>query len=242
MRRKLIFIFSLVIALVAAGSVYYYLDNLKKTYQYEGDYIQVVVAKQHIPARTKVLSKMIEIKELPGKYINEKVVNKPEDVVGKLTVSEILPGEILRTEKLANGKDIEDGLAFLVKPGMRAITVAVDDVSGLAGLLRTGDKVDVLGTFSLPASADHENTSYTSFLIQNAEVLSLNQELANSDQPDISGKKQINYKNVTLLVSPTDSQYLTLCSEKGKIRLILRSPDDQNIISIPPVKMSQLIR
>jgi len=240
MRNKLLLALSLVLALVAGALVYYYLDNLKKTYQQQEDFKAVLVASIRIPAKTLVTSQMLAVKEMPARYITEKAIIDPKEALGKTTKSEILPGEIIREEKLASGKNAADGLAFLIKPGMRAITVAVNDVSGLAGLLRTGDRVDVLGTFDLPAAAGQEKASLTSLLVQNVEVLSLDQGLANN-QPVGNGKKQNTYNNVTLMVTAEQAQPLTLCSEKGSIRLILRAPADQDTIYLPSVKIPQLV-
>ncbi|WP_258359146.1 Flp pilus assembly protein CpaB [Moorella sulfitireducens (nom. illeg.)] len=243
MRNKLLLVLSLVIALVAASMAYYYLYNLKITYQQKGNFIEVVVARVHIPARAQITSQMLEVKELPARYVNAGAITKPGDAVGKTVKSEILPGEILRQEKLASGKDAADGLAFLIEPGKRAVTIAVNDVSGLAGLLRPGDRVDVLGTFDLPAAGGQDRTSLTSLLVQDVEVLSVDQDLAAENGQAISdGKKQIGYRNVTLMVTPGQAQPLVLCAEKGSVRLLLRAPVDREIIALPSIQMQQLIR
>lgn len=242
MRPRVLLGFSLVLALVAAVSVYYYLNKLKVTYQQTGNFKQVVVARQRIPARTQITSQMVEVKELPAQYISDLAITDLKEALGKTVKAEILAGEILRREKLASGQDAAEGLAFLVTPGKRAVTVAVNDVSGLAGLLRPGDRVDVLGTFELPGGSGQEKATLTSLIVQNIEVLSVDQALASPGQPVADGKKQIGYRNVTLLVTPEQAQSLVLCSEKGSIRLLLRAPADQDIISLPSLKMQQLVR
>lgn len=242
MRPKVVLGLSLVIALAAAVSVYYYLNKLKITYQQTGNFKQVIVARQRIPARTQITSQMVEVKELPAQYISDLAITELKEALGKTVKAEILPGEILRREKLASGKDAAEGLAFLVTPGKRAVTVAVNDVSGLAGLLRPGDRVDVLGTFELPGGSGQEKATLTSLIVQNLEVLSVDQALASPGQPVADGKKQIGYRNVTLLVTPEQAQSLVLSSEKGSIRLLLRAPADQDIISLPSLKMQQLVR
>lgn len=241
MRNKLLLILSLLMALAAAVFVYYYLDGLKKTYQQQSDFQPVLVAATEIPAKTLVTSQMVAVKEMPAQYIGSNTCRDPEEALGKTTRSQILPGEIIRQEKLASGKDAADGLAFLVKPGMRAITVAVNDVSGLAGLLRPGDRVDVLGTFEPPAPAGQEKTTLTSLLVQNLEVLALGQSLE-ADQASGDGDIQYGYRNVTLMVAPEQAQPLTLCSEKGSLRMILRAPADQGTIYLSPVNLAQLAR
>jgi pilus assembly protein CpaB len=241
MRNKFLVLLSLLMALAAAAFIYYYLEGLKKTYQQQDDFQAVLVATTEIPAKTQVTAKMVAVREMPARYISPNSCRDPEEVLGKTTRSQILPGEIVRLEKLASGKDAGEGLAFLVKPGMRAITVAVNDVSGLAGLLRPGDRVDVLGTFEAPAAAGQEKTTLTSLLVQNLEVLALSQTLE-ANQTSGDGHTQYNYRNVTLMVAPEQAQPLTLCSEKGSIRMMLRAPVDQGTIYLPPLNLTQLAR
>lgn len=242
MRNKLFLLLSLVLALAAAALTYYYLDVIKKTYQQKGDFVEVVVARAHIPARTQITPEMIEVKEMPALYVNAGAITKPGDALGKTVKTEILPGEILRREKVATGKDVADGLAFLINPGKRAVTLAVNDVSGLAGLLRPGDRVDILGTFDLTAAGGQEKASVTSLLVQNVEVLSVDQVAVTDGTPLGEGKKQSGLRTVTLMVTPEQAQPIVLCAERGSIRLLLRAPADQEIVTVPSIKMPQLVR
>lgn len=239
MRNKILLALSLIAALVAAALVYYYLDNLKKTYREIEDFRTVVTAATRIPAKTMVKKEMLEVKEIPVRYISENAVTATEDALGKITKSEILPGEVLRSEKLSGTKEGRDGLAYSVTPGKRAVTVSVNDVTGVAGLLRTGDRIDVLGTIDAQTGSGQEKASSTSFLIQNIEILSLDQTYA-VDESSVQ-TNQGGYKNVTLLVTPQQALPLVLCSQKGSIWFALRAPVDEDIVDLPPVKVSDLI-
>ncbi len=238
MKNKLILILAVIFGLVAAGGIYMYLEHLKKTYEVSGDFVNVVTAVQRIPAKTVITAQMIEPKPIPAKYVNERAAVDLKEVVGKITRSDILPGEQVLRDKLAKDKDISDGLSFMLQPGRRAVTVAVNEVSGLAGLVRPGDRVDVMGTFDLKGAGE----SMTSLLIQNVDVLSVDQSTNPSAGNGQDGKKSAPARTVTLSVTPDEGQHLILCSEKGSIRLVLRPAVDREVIALPSVRMNQLVR
>lgn len=238
MRQKLLWILFFSLALATSLSVYFYLQKLEEKYRQKGDFQPVVVAKERIPARTPITASMLEIKYLPPGYLSGKFISDTREALGKITRSEILQGEILRQEKLLGGKEANE-LAFLVTPGKRAVTIAVNDVSGLAGLLRPGDHVDILATLDASPGPGQDKVSTTSLVVQNVEVLSVDQSLENTSS--LEGKKQGGQRNITLLVTPKQAQSLVLSSEKGSLRLLLRSPGDKDPISLPPLKIYDLL-
>lgn len=241
MKNRLILILAVVIGLVAAGGIYLFLSDMKKTYQDQGDFVQVPVARQRIPAKTQITSQMFELKEIPAKYINERAVVDPKEVQGKIARSEILPGEQVLQDKLAKDKDASAGLSFLLPPGKRAVTIAVNEVSGLAGLVKPGDRVDVMGTFDLQGAVGQEKSSITSLLIQNADVLSIDQS-TNPAGNSQDTQKATPARTLTLSVTPEQAQPLILCSEKGSIQLLLRPATDQEIMALPSIRMNQLVQ
>lgn len=242
MKNKLILILAVIVGLTAAGGIYMFLENMKKTYEVQGDFVKVTVARQQIPAKTQITAQMIELKEIPAKYINERAAVDSKEVIGKIAKSDILTGEQVLRDKLAKDKESSDGLSFLLQPGKRAVTIAVNEVSGLAGLVKPGDRVDVLGTFDLQAAVGQEKSSITTLLIQNVDVLSIDQSTNPSAGSNQEGKKAAAPAHtITLSVTPEQAQPLVLCSEKGSIRLILRPATDQEIITLPSTRMNQLV-
>ncbi|OPY55957.1 MAG: SAF domain protein [Pelotomaculum sp. PtaU1.Bin035] len=242
MKNKLILILAVIVGLVAAGGIYMFLVQMEKTYQVNGNFGKVAVARQRIPAKTQITSQMFELKDMPEKYINERAAVDPKEVQGQIAKSDILPGEQVLLDKLAKDKDASDSLSFLLQPGKRAVTIAVNEISGIAGLVRPGDRVDVMGTFDLQGAVGQEKSSMTSLLIQNAYVLSTDQSTNPAAGNSQDGKKAAPAHVLTLSVTPEQAQPLILCSEKGSIRLLLRSATDQEIIALPSIKMNQLVR
>jgi pilus assembly protein CpaB len=113
-------------------------------------------------------------------------------------------------------KDVA-GLPALIPPGMRALSVRVNDVIAVAGFVLPGTRVDVLLTGNPGSGGD----SVTTTVLENVAVLATGQKL----ERNAAGEPQ-NTAVITLLVSPEDAQKLTLASQEGRIQLSLRNPLD----------------
>lgn len=230
MKNKLILILALVVGLAAAGGVYFYLDSMKNTYRAEGEFVKVVMSRQRIPAKTMVTEQMVETKELPSKYINTDAAVDLKEVVGKTVKSEILTGEQVLRGKIAGAKGSSEGLSFMIQPGKRAVTIAINEVSGVANQIMPGDRVDVMGTF------DNQGV-LTTLVLQNVPVLSVDQATDTSGQ----GDKKTTARTLTLSVNPDQMQPLVLCSEKTSLHLALRSATDNDILNLPMTRMNNLL-
>jgi len=110
------------------------------------------------------------------------------------------------------------GLAPTIPVGMRAITVRVNDVAGVAGFVLPGMHVDVLVT-GKPPEGDEQMTNT---VLQNMLVLSAGKEL----QPDANGNAMPT-PTVTLMGTPEEAETLTLANNRGQIQLVLRNSSDQ---------------
>lgn len=230
-RINLILILAVVFGLAAAYGTYQYILNLEKTYKSSENYVPVAVAKVMIPARQVITDQMVSFTEIPFNYVNPSVVGKPGDVVGRIARTDIYPGEQIIKNKIANSNDPGDGLAMIVEPGRRAMTIAVNDVTGVAGLLKPGDHVDVLGTVNTGKE------TITSTLLQDIKVLAVNKSMSSP-----ADSKQPQTGTLTLSVNPFEAQHLTLASEKGSLRVLLRTPSDTARVNIPSTNISHLIR
>ena len=230
MKNKLILILALVVGLAAAGGIYFYLDTMQKTYREEGDFVKIVTAKQRIPAKTMITAQMVETKELPSKYINTDAAVDPKEVVGKTVKSDILPGEQVLRGRLAGAQGASEGLSYVIEPGKRAVTIAVNEISGVAGQILPGDRVDIMGTF------DNQGI-LTTLVLQNIPVLSVDRTTDTSGQGENTGVA----RTLTLSVNPDQMQPLVLCSETTSIRLALRSATDNDILNLPMTRMNNLV-
>lgn len=234
MRNKLILILAILFGLAASFGVYQYLDNLKASYRSSGNYKQVVVPKQTIAPKTQVTNQMVKVKDIPVELIQPGTVMELNEVVGKVTKTELYSEEPILLNRLHKDNDLAGGLSLSVPKGYRAITVAVDDVSGVAGLLHPGDHVDIVTTFDYEV----EKTTLSTLILQNISVLAVGQSLDAVQK----GDQKVNTQTVTLSVQPSQGSLLTLASERGSIRLMLRSPKDDGTTNLPSNRVKDLVR
>jgi len=121
-------------------------------------------------------------------------------------------------------------IAALLPEGMRAATVRINDVSGVAGFIQPNDSVDVLITRTPPGG----NQQLTDVLLQNVRVIAIDQEAKNSDgTPKLA-------RSATVEVAPIDAQKLALAQKAGQLSLVLRKPGEQNNPVVETVSMNDL--
>lgn len=234
MRNKLILILAILFGLAAALGVFKYLDNLKESYRSSGNFKQVVVPKQTIATKTMITSQMVKVKDIPVELIQPGTAMELTDVLGKISRTELYTEEPILLNRLHKDNDLEGGLSLAIPQGQRALTVAVDDVTGVAGLLQPGDHVDIIATFDHEA----EKTTLSSLLLQNIPVLAVGKSLDGVQK----GDQKVNTQTITLSVLPSQAPPLTLASETGKIRLMLRSPKDEGTTNLPSSRIKDLVR
>jgi pilus assembly protein CpaB len=158
---------------------------------------------------------------------------KPEDAIGRGTLTQIYQGEPILDSLLA-GLGSGGGLAPTIPPGMRACAVRVDEVVGVAGFVIPGMRVDVLVSGNPPGAGASEGEE-TQTLLQNIQVLSAGTDI----QRDNEGKPQ-QVQVVNLLVTPEQAEALSLASNSLKIQLVLRNPLDTQIAKVPVTGMRSL--
>jgi pilus assembly protein CpaB len=124
-------------------------------------------------------------------------------------------------------------IAALLPEGMRAATVRINDVSGVAGFVQPNDSVDVLITREVGGS-NNSNQQATDVLLQNVRVMAIDQQSKNPDgTPKVA-------RTATLQVSPVDSQKLALAQEVGSLSLVLRKPGEQDNPVVETVSLNDL--
>jgi pilus assembly protein CpaB len=123
-------------------------------------------------------------------------------------------------------------IASLLPDGMRAATVRINDVSGVAGFIQPNDSVDVLITRSPPEAGS--DGQVTDILLQNVRVIAMDQQAKN---PDGSPKVA---RTATLEVNPIDAQKLALGEAAGTLSLVLRKPGEANSAVVETVSLNDL--
>ncbi len=202
--------------------------------------VEVIVATQQIETGTRISTEMVQVKSIPEDQVPKGAITQIGEATGRVAIAPIKPGDIL-TDKNVRKPTSALGLSFLVPEGMRAVTVAVDEVSGVGWLVKPGDRVDVLGTFELP-----NNVTVARIVLQDVELLAIGSQVVPEEEPtpaEGEGKKATQPKRqttATLAVTPEEAQKLILADTQGKLRLALRRAGDSTIVPVRPVSLSDL--
>jgi pilus assembly protein CpaB len=193
---------------------------------------QVVVAALDLQVGSKLEDKDLREVRLPGADLPQGYFQNKADVLGRGVVVSIAKGEFILPSKLA-AENAGAGLPSLIPPGMRAVSVRVNEVVAVAGFVVPGTRVDVLLTGN-PRGTDEP---LTTTVLENVEVLAAGQKLQHSAQ----GEPQ-SVPVITLLVSPEDAQKLTMGSNEGRIQLSLRNPLDTSEENLAVLRDSSLYK
>lgn len=190
----------------------------------------VVVTTRPLSVGVQIRPADVKIAKTPAAAFPKGASSKVEEVIDRAVVSNILMEEPILEGRLApRGSGL--GLAPTIPVGMRAVTVRVNDVAGVAGFVLPGMHVDVLVTGKPPG----DDGDITSTVLQNMQVLAAAQTL----QPDARGQA-INAPTVTLLADPEQAETLTLANVDGHIQLILRNSSDSEVAKTEGRYVSQL--
>jgi pilus assembly protein CpaB len=192
----------------------------------------VVMAADDLPVGSKLEDKDIKVVRLPAPDLPPHYYTQKSQVLGRGVVLPISQGEFVLPGKLA-GANAGYGMPSLIPPGMRAVSVRVNEVVSVAGFVQPGTRVDVLLTGN-PGGA---NEPQTTTVLENVAVLATGQRLERNAAGEASSAPVI-----TLLVSPDDAQKLTLAGNQGRIQLTLRNPVDTKQEDLSSVKADALYR
>lgn len=251
-RAKLLL--SLVLGLLAAFLVFVYVRGLERQLYEEVDMQNVVVAREQIAAGTAIDERVLRRMAVPRKYRQPNTFPALEDVAGRVAVVPIPAGAQVSGSMLADAG--AEALSFEVPRGRRAVAITVTDDTGVGGLIRPGNFVDIVGTFEFgrPVGTQNGRVMYADertevrTLMQNVFVVAVNKELrrerlasetSGSGGAEAPGRERT-LRTVTLLVDPSRVQELILAQEVGDLTLSLRSSLDDTSVDLPyldPMKL-----
>ncbi len=184
---------------------------------------QIFVAMKDVPMGDPISAQAVKVEEWPKDKIPKGALTKLEDVENRRPKSRIYAGSPILENQLLGKGAIDQGASDVIPKGSRVVAVKVDSVSGSASLIRPGDRVDVLVYVNQSATHGASRT-LTKTILQDIKVFAVNEMW---DAATASGEKSITAKTISLLVTPTQAEKITLASEMGQIRLVMRSPDDK---------------
>ena len=204
--------------------------------------IEVVVAAKDIPEGAMIDASLLTTAQVPERFVQPYSVRTPQELVGKIAVAPIAAHEQILTNKLRKADAVPAGatLSTMTPKGTRAVTIAVDIITGVGGFVRPGDKVDILWTVK-------EGDQIATFtLFQEVPVLAVGTEMAGRPAPSGKGEGQASQMaqqgyTVTLALAPPETSALLFAREQGKIQLSLRPRLEAGQMPIPPANISTLL-
>ncbi|HEY7291361.1 MAG TPA: Flp pilus assembly protein CpaB [Vicinamibacterales bacterium] len=193
----------------------------------------VVIAASDLDVGAEISADNIKVIQWPQDSVPPQAVSDPKEVIGRGIITPVVQNEPIIPSKLSS-KEAGAGLPPAIPPGLRALSVRVNEVIGVAGYVLPGTRVDVLATVN-PSGNNGEVTSKV--VLTNVQVLAAGTKI----ERDVEKNKAMPVSVVTLLVAPEESERLTLAATEGKIQLALRNPLDKSIPSTPGVRPSGLL-
>lgn len=250
MRNRAAVVLSVVLGLLAVLMMVVYQNRRESALLQIAEMKDVLVATQDILQNTIIDERLVQQIQVPAKYLQPRAVADTREVFGRIVTVPVPRGaQILGTFLEDVGSE---ALAYEVPRSQRAVTIAVNDITGVAGLVRPGNFVDIIGTFEYgkPAGYQQGRLAFTDektetlTLMQNVQVVAVEKEHQREQPPARQGQAGLtiaqqaqleanqkaaartaaqDVRNVTVLVSPQQVQELVLAQNLGSLTLALRS-------------------
>lgn len=192
-------------------------------------FVPVVVTATDLTFGTKLDRAQLRVVRYPKESVPAGAYSSIDSVAGQTCKIFLAAREPITALKLSSRGG---GLSMLVRSGMRATSLEVNQVSGVSGFVLPGDKIDVLCTID---GHGRDEETVTKTILQNAEVLASGQKTAQQDN------KPITVQAVTILVDPAGAEKLALGLHEGRLHLVLRNPEDSDTVQVASLSTPQML-
>lgn len=200
----------------------------------EEDLVQVVIASVDIKDKIQITEDMIEVKKIHKLSVPENSIFEKEEVVGKISLAPIFKGDVFKPQKIEEVGSAGAGLAASIPLGMRAITMNVAPDTGVAGLIKVGNKVDIASIL------DEDPHGRGVLLLQKREILAVDNNISSSTTENLDAEY---YVTITLAVTPEEALEFSLAQTVGvSNRAILRNQEDEEEVNIESITQVDLVK
>ena len=236
MKQKFVLLAAIVFGLVAALLTRSWIAGKEAEYARQREALlgkavrtEVLVAARPLPGGTVLEAEdLLRAKVYEFQVLGRAVVVPSEGagILGRRLERPVEKGAPLFWSDIENGLAGYKGLAHDIRPGMRAVSIAVSGANAVSGMVRPNDTVDVLGTFVFGAGdVPGADDLVTLTMLQNVTVLATGSDTAKTIDPSPRGAT--GYSTVTLEVTPREAELLVFAQQmRGRLSLTLRSPTD----------------
>lgn len=204
--------------------------------------VQTVVATRDLEPMTVIEASAVTTRSVPAGEASFGSFTNTQLVIGKVLMRAVPADEPITSDALAReGSGVH--VASALRPGMRAVSVALTDSMGLEGLLYPGSVVDVIASMSLRADAEAQPQPVSMTLLQGVFVLAVGELTVVSEPASDEGGTVIGGRrrpSVTLLVDSRQAEVLKLAMQEGSVSLVLRNPTDDLVAQVEGTALSSL--
>ncbi len=204
------------------------------------DIIKAVRAKTDIGPQEEITAEMVEVVETADSLFApaSERIDKVKDVIGRVTAKAIPQRSAVLTSMLAP-PGTRPGMVGLIKPGYRAFSVKIDEVSGVAFQIKPGDWVDVVVVMDIASQGRRRKETISEIILQHIKVAAIGR--GTNPQPSGSAAKTKPAKSATLLIREEEVTKLHLAASRGKISLVMRGNDDKAMTKGTSANLSDVI-
>lgn len=235
MRRKGFLLLALICGLIASGSIYIFLRGTQANPQ--ETLKPLVITKSSIPARSIITAEQLTIKQIPSQAYPSGGASSVDSVVGSVALVNLTAGDFIVDSVIQHSSSKDTSYtgsgALTVPEGKRAVAIPISLVSGVGFMVHPGDHVDILVTMDIKDPAGNSQT-VTSLVAQDVLVLG-------DGESGATDKNKTEVKSYTLALSVPQAMAVTLGSEKGSIRLLLRNPANKDQRTDAPFMAKQFL-
>jgi pilus assembly protein CpaB len=226
---------AVVIAIVASVSLYNYLKTKEAEVREAKERAiatqKVLVADSEIAIGSALEARKLKLADWPKENVPVGAIASIEEAEGRIALQTLMPGDVVTEAKLRPPGGPAGIMTYKIPEGHRAITVAVDQVSGVAGFITPGSMVDVVVTTTPPG----KKNPISRIVFQNVPVLATGQIVEQREGEPVL------VPTVTLDVSPDDAEKMTLASSEGKLRLLLRRAGDTEVTATSGATITKVL-
>ncbi len=235
-KNKLMLTIAILLGVLTVFLLNSYIKGLKQSVYKGMELVQVVVAKKNLSKGASLERALIAARKIPAKFLPAGVVfaKDYELILGQPVQVSIRAGEPILWACL--GAEERKTFSTKIPEGKRAVTIGVDELTGVGGMISPYDHIDVLMTFTTPESSKTKVTTIT--LLQDILVLATGQR--ESQYQPLSTFEKKGYSSVTLCLSPLEAELITFAQEHSRLSLILRNPEDREKEKLPEVNFNYL--
>ena len=211
-------VLALVMASMAAAGVYFYLKEMPVAEAKAPETTPVVVASGDLTFGTTLKEEHLKVVEFPKSSVPQGSFASIDSVMHQTTKVFVVEGEPMLASKLSS---IGGGLSVRVPSDMRAMSIKVNEVTGVGGFVLPGDRVDILVTVD---NVGGVLNAVTKTILQDAEVL------ASGTKTEMKNNQNVTVQTVTVIVNPDGAEKLALAVDQGSVHLALRNPVDRSVV------------